>query len=189
MATTLATNAYVDVSDLVTITNEGDTKWGPVGYESREYECDPGKTTYAPFYLIVKEFGDPRSQPKTGQAITIRGVKHFIPSRESEVARLCTVYGIHDNIVGNGLEFKAPHIVVRDQSGVQIPTVLDDLKGNTFLPASPEQINERDMLEARMAQLQVQIDALKDNKEPLPPEDGDDVDEDIPPDYSTGFKS
>jgi hypothetical protein len=188
MATTLAQNAYVDVSDLVTITNVGDKTWGPVAYESREYECAPDKTVYVPFFLVVKEFGDPRSQPKNGQAVVIRGVKHFIPSRESEVARLCTIYGIHDNIVGNGLEARAPHVIVKDQSGIQIPTVLDDMKGNSFLPSSPEQVNERDMLEARMAQLQVQIDALKDNQEALPPEDGDDVDEDGPPSYSPGFK-
>jgi hypothetical protein len=186
---TLAKNQYIDVNDLVTLTNIGTETY--TGYlESREYECEPGGTIYIPFYLAVKDFGDPRSQPGRAQNIKIRGQNHYIPNRESEVARLCTKYGIYVRITGEGLREAAPKVQLKDQSGGEITTVLDDFKGNSYLPASPEQINERDMLEARLAQITARLDAIDhDDHVTLNTQDAeDDVEEDKPPDFSNSFR-
>lgn len=182
MPTTLTKNQFVDVNDLVTLTNDDDFPWEAM-YESRTYHADPHRTINVPFYLVVKEFGDPRSSYKA-QKPNIRGVIHYIPNRESEVARLCFQYGIHDNNVGDGLKAKAPHVTIRDQDGTQITTVLDDFKGTHALPATMDDISERDLLEARLAQIQAQLDALKDNKTPSNLDDVEDVSEDTPPDLS-----
>lgn len=64
-------------------------------YNSKEYKIGPNKKKFVPFQIIEVYFGDPRTTTFK-QHFKDNNMPHFLDTRESELKRLCTLYGVHE---------------------------------------------------------------------------------------------
>jgi hypothetical protein len=180
MAPASTKNEFVDVDDIIQVKNVGTGTWR-AGWNSVQYAIPPGKSKYIPMHVIVSEFGDPRS---TSSAITVTspsGRAQAIPSRGSEVARLCQLYGAYDDILK--LQRKAPKIELYDQDGIRIYSPIDDPSGENAMEATPVEGDERSALYTHIAKLTARLDALEHDTQGHttadPEADDDDIGSDL----------
>lgn len=137
-----------------------------LGWNNRYYRAEVGKTVAVPFEAVANHFGDPRSSG-TAQAVRYGGpdsAPHYVPTRESEVARLRLRYAILTGSEGTFMDADGnvlvPKVKVTTLSGDPVLTVIDDpegTQGQTLTsPLTHDEV---------MAKMQDQINYLKSQVE------------------------
>lgn len=142
--------------DILRVVNRMDKPF-KVMYDSRETTLMPDKDAFLPFPCVALWFGDPRADVALGSVQDNRGIRTYIPDRETEIRRLRAKY---DNQFGDETVIvKAPNVEVYALDGERVLTVLDDPQGEHIRPAS-ETVADRNDLLSLLAQQQRQIDVL-----------------------------
>lgn len=173
------TTINADIGDIVRVVNKADDPF-VIAWDGRNYKLEPGKDQFVPFECATLWFGDPRSTNLVQSAVNDKGIRSFIPDRESEVRRLRVKYG---NQGGDERYVQVhPFVEVYDVEGNRINTVLDDPDGETINVATPTVADNRD-LQSLIERQQKQIDfllskvGLERNEAPIEEDDGDDEEE------------
>jgi hypothetical protein len=159
----------VNVGDIVKVVNNGPKKLH-LQWDSRHYDLDPGGTEWMPFECAKVYFGDPRAISVMQTLRDQRGQVAWLPDRASEVRRLRLLwfpmmFGEYstDNFIDDEIDpwdrTRMPHVEIFTVKGEQIPTVFDDPKGNTVIPAKVTESQNAQLLDLVQRQGQM-IEAL-----------------------------
>ena len=127
MATPI-TQLKFDSQDTLTIQNVGD-KTVTFKLPRQKFIIEPGQIAFVPFNLVRIYFGDPRSIAGTRRMFDDSTGKGTIPSRELEVTRLKTLYGVYGEDTLK-LEDVAPKITIKTTTGREILPPLYDRDGS-----------------------------------------------------------
>jgi hypothetical protein len=186
--------------DSLLVTNESDKAFQK-RYAGRLYGFPPGVAVHVPFEVVRIHFGDPRSGVAKTTAVSEDGREKIqIASRADERNRLETLYGVSAEILRRQIESRAmgrdlgvvtlqqmaPKITVQTVEGTPVDTVISDPTGQNPV-ALPVDLSTPDALNARVAQMQQQLDQLMAQAAAATahPDDAD-VTADTPPGGSRG---
>jgi|SRR5215471_2215684 len=143
-------------TDILRVVNKGEQTFRMM-YDSRNYNLVPNEDQFVPFPAIALWFGDPRSAAAVGSLQDERGVRTWVPDRETEVRRLRAKY---DNRMGDeSLIENHPSVEIYTLDNERVYTVLDDPTGDRVIAAVSTVADQRD-LAALVAKQQLQIEAL-----------------------------
>jgi hypothetical protein len=143
-------------NDIVRVVNRGDAPY-TIMYDSKPYKLMPGEDSFIPFSAACVWFGDPRSTGQIGAVQNERGIRSYIPDRDTEVRRLRAKY---DNQFGDeSTIIRHPVVEVYAVTGERITTVLDDPSGESVNVATQTVTEQGNMVALIQAQ-QAQIDQL-----------------------------
>jgi hypothetical protein len=143
-------------------------------YAGRMYGFPPGVAVHVPFEVVRINWGDPRSGVAKTTAVSEDGREKIqINSRADERHRLETMYGVNAEILRRQIESRAqgrdlplvtldqlaPKVAVMTVEGQHVDTVVSDPTGQNPV-ALPVDLSTPDALNARVAQMQQQLDQL-----------------------------
>lgn len=181
--------------DSLLVTNET-TESFQRRYAGRLYGFPPGVAVHVPFEVVRLHWGDPRSGVAKTTAVSEDGREKIqINSRSDERQRLEVMYGVNAEILRRQIEGRAmgrempqvtlqqiaPKVSVMTVDGTPVDTVVSDPTGQNPV-ALPVDLSTPDALNARVAQMQQQLDSLMAQAAAATthPDDAD-VPEDRPP--------
>lgn len=143
-------------TSLVRVVNKGEKPY-TIMYDSISYVLQPGKDTWVPFPAVALWFGDPRSAGTLASIVDERGVRTYVPDRETEVRRLRVKYGnaFGDESVVTGY----PDVELYDMDNDRVMSVLDDPTGENVMPAQSTVADQSNLMTIIQRQ-QAQIDQL-----------------------------
>ncbi len=156
------------------VTNNTDEAF-TLGWNSRQYQFDPGVKALVPFGLIANWFGDPRATP--GQRITFGKGKAIsvIAKREDEITRILTLWGDISNGNASAVPKFVPDVLVQFSNGDKIETIRDDPEGKgvavsvTNVSESEKMREELDALRSTVANLEDALNAKQANVKKINP--------------------
>jgi len=143
-------------------------------YSGRMYGFPPNVAVHVPFEVVRIHWGDPRSGVAKTTAVSEDGREKIqIASRADERIRLETMYGVSAEILRRQIESRAqgrdlgvvtleqmaPKVTVSTVEGTAVDTVVSDPTGQNPV-ALPVDLSTPDALNARVAQMQQQLDTL-----------------------------
>jgi len=135
-----------------------------------QFEIPSGGEQYVPYYVAKNWFGDVRSSMTVSTHLENTDVgprTAVIPTREFEVNRLHSHYGLHTGPTDRFIDSEVPQVELYDMDGNRIPTVLEDPEGLNVIEAKQSVSQMQTMLE-EMAAMRAELNALKGNTEPAP---------------------
>lgn len=146
----------LDDSDIVRVVNTADAPF-TIMYDSKSYKLEPGQDSFIPFPAAALWFGDPRSTGTLGSVVNERGLRSYIPDRDTEVRRLRVKY---DNQFGDENKIiRHPLVEVYALTGERITTVLDDPAGDS-VNVVPQTVQDQGNLMALITAQAQQIEKL-----------------------------
>lgn len=153
--------------DVVRVHNLDDTDyefmWDSVGYV-----VPANGDGMMPFEAMANWFGDPRSTSSIRSNTDHKGLRGWIPDRETEVRRLRMKYGVEQG--DERVIREHPNVEVYTASGERVLTVLDDPSGQSTNVEVPRSAKSFEDLATQVTNLQNQIAAITRNQAAPPAE-------------------
>lgn len=176
-----------DTSDVFVLTNE-DEHTITFRIPHKKFVLEPGQRAFVPFNLVRIYFGDPRSIPGSRRMYKDSGGEGTIPTREFEVDRLKTLYGVYgeDKLsTYRKLEDTVPKVTIQSTTGTTVITPAYDRTGELSKAYSAKSITDLNKVEdiaAVIEQHERQLDQMRrlmDKARINGPNSEDDVEEDM----------
>lgn len=134
----------------------------------QRWVLNPTEEAVVPYYIAKNWFGDVRSggTVTTQPAQTDIGTQtSVIPTREFEVARLHTHYGLHSGPTNTFDKDSVPNVELYDMDGNRVPSVLEDPEGKNVVEAT-QTVSQYEAMQRQIEQLTSMVNQLQGSSGP-----------------------